>query len=74
MAQRPIILGLGPRLKGNFVANLEAIETLQFQSFFTLHIYSPHYWNINDLDLPNIFKSDFFGYTKIFVYNLCLQF
>ena len=69
MAQRSIILGFEPRLKENFVAIFEVIKALKFQCFFTLHIYSPHYWNINDLDFPNIFKSDFFGNSKIFVYN-----
>ena len=42
MAQRPIILGLGPRLKGNFVAIFEVIKALQFRCFlhftFILHI------------------------------------
>ena len=50
MAQRSIILGFEPRLKGNFVAIFDVIKALQFCCFFTLNIYSPHYWNINDSD------------------------
>ena len=46
MAQRPIILGFEPRLKGNFVAIIGVIKALQFWCFFTLDIYSPHYQNI----------------------------
>ena len=83
MAQRSIILGFEPRLKGNFVAIFEVIKALQFRCFFKLHIYSPHYRNINNSDFAlslsiwkfakteraTIFKSDFFGYSKIFVYN-----
>ena len=61
MAQRQIILGFEPRLKGNFVAIFDVIKALQFHWFFTLYIYSPHYWNLT--------KSDFFGNSKIFVYN-----
>ena len=47
IAQRLKIWGLGPRLKGNFVAIFEVIKALQFLCFFTLHIYSQHYRNIN---------------------------
>ena len=50
MAQRPMILGFEPRLKGNFVAIFRVIKALQFQCFFTLYIYSPHYQNINISD------------------------
>ena len=49
MAQRPMILGFEPRLKGNFVAIFRVIKALQFQCF-TLYIYSPHYQNINISD------------------------
>ena len=49
MAQSSIILGFEPR-KGNFVAIFEVIKALQFQCFFTLHINSPHYRNINNSD------------------------
>ena len=50
MAQRPIILGFEPRLKGNFVAIIGVIKALQFRCFFTLYIYSAHYQNINVSD------------------------
>ena len=50
MAQRSIILGFEPRLKGNFVAIFEVIKALQFRCFFTLYIYSPHYQKINVSD------------------------
>ena len=50
MAQRPIILGFEPRLKGNFVAIIGVIKALQFRCFFTLYIYSPHYQKINVSD------------------------
>ena len=56
MAQSSIILGFEPR-KGNFVAIFEVIKALQFQCFLTLHINSPHYWNINNSD----FAIEFIG-------------
>ena len=49
MAQSSIFLGFEPR-KGNFVAIFEVIKALQFRCFFTLHINSPHYQNINNSD------------------------
>ena len=61
MAQRPIILGLGPRKKGNFVAIFKVIEALQFIFFLTPHIYSPDYWNINDSD----FSIEFIGFINL---------
>ena len=60
MALRPMILGLGPRLKGNFVAIFEVIKALQFPCFFTLNVYSPHYWIISNLD----FVIEFIGFAK----------
>ena len=42
MAQKSIILGFEPRLKGNFVAIFEVIKALQFQCFFTLSTLSEH--------------------------------
>ena len=50
MAQRSIILGFEPRLIGNFVAIFKVIKAIQFQCFFTLYIYSPHYQKINVSD------------------------
>ena len=60
MAHRSIILGFEPRLKGNFVAIFEVIRALKFLCFFTLHIYSPHYRNINNSD----FAIEFIGFVN----------
>ena len=60
MGQRSIILGLEPRLKGSFVAIFEVIKALQFPCFFTLNVYSPHYWIISNLD----FVIEFIGFAK----------
>ena len=60
MAQRQIILGFEPRLKGNFVAIYGVIKALQFRCFFTLYIYSPHYQKINVSD----FAIEFIGFVN----------
>ena len=66
MAQRSIILGFEPRLIGNFVAIFEVIKAIQFQCFFTLHIYSPHYRNINKSDFDYDYeRKDKIGLTLI---------
>ena len=60
MAQRPIILGFEPRLKGNFVAIIGVIKALQCRCFFTLYIYSAHCQNINVSD----FAIEFIGFVN----------
>ena len=61
MAQRPIILGLGPRLKGNFVAIFGEIKALQFQCFFhTSHLFTT-LLEINNSD----FAIEFIGFVNL---------
>ena len=67
MTQSPIIRGFEPWLKVQLYWGLSQGKEILFQfgCFFTLHINSPHYQNINNSD----FAIEFIGFVNLQIYK-----